>query len=295
MDFIANLIPLAAEPYPVSAPFSHERTLVGLSMLAAVLGSYTFLEAAARGKTHRGAAAVLWMACAGGVLGVCVWATHFLGLLAMETPLQHGFILAPTVISAIITVVSLGLCAAILGTKPSWAAVIVAGSAVGVCMIVMHYLGMQGLRIEAVLSYRPVPIVVTSIGALGAVVCAFLFAHHLDSSWLRGVLAFPMGAGIAGLHYTDMAATIITPRPAFASAPEAPVMLLSLAVTGGVVLAVAAALGAVVLDRKRAEARQAREEAQTDVVVIPHPARRSADADGGDTIIHIPDRTMRGR
>jgi NO-binding membrane sensor protein with MHYT domain len=238
------------------------------------------------------------MAAAGAMLGAGIWATHFIGMLAFQSPLKHGFAFLPTTISALV-VIGLG-CAAftLAGLRPTWRSLLIAGACVGLGAILMHFLGMRGLRIEAALSYRPIPVAATSLGAVVAGVAALRLAHRTSPSWLRGVAAFPMGAVIAGLHYTDAAATIITPRPAFAPPPQtdAAPMMATLVIAAMVFLS-AVALLAAALDRGAAR-RAARGDASAvstaptagaDVIVIPNPSRQ-ADA---DTIILAPDRNGR--
>ena len=292
MDLLFGLIPLASDPNAEGAPFTHDRTLVGVSMLAAVVTAYAFLEMAARARAHTGVTAALWRTAAGAMMGGGIWATHFIGLVAFETPLEHGFFFMPTAISCVVGIVCGALAFLIAGERPSWPALLMTGVGVGVGMVVMHYLGMLGLRIEAELSYRPIPVAATSAGALLGIVTAFLLGHRLDSSWLRGVLAFPMGAVTAGLHYTDIAATIITPKPAFTPPQQdsdALLALLAIAATG---IIVGLALAAVVYDRRRADAPPEKRDT-SDVVVIPHPSRRASDEEG--TVVHIPDRNARSR
>jgi hypothetical protein len=103
-------------------------------------------------------------------------------------------------------------------------------------------------------------------------IAAIWLAYRIDSSWLRAALAFPLGAIAAGLHYTDIAALVITPQPQF----EAPAGVNSepwqaLGIGLATACAVIAALSAVAIDRLMAERNAL--EAERNVVEIPHPSQ----------------------
>jgi PAS domain S-box-containing protein len=85
----------------------------------------------------------------------------------------------------------------------------------GAAIAGMHYLGMRGMLVPLGMTYS-VPLVALSI--LIAVVAsgaALRIAHGLrapDAPWrLRAVSAVVMGAAIAGMHYTGMAAAAFSP------------------------------------------------------------------------------------
>jgi NO-binding membrane sensor protein with MHYT domain len=267
---LVNLIPLEPDASVVSAPYSHDKTLVGASMLIAVVTAYAFQELAARARAHTRAVSLAWNVAAGGMFGGSVWLTHLMGMLALETPLVHGLDPAATTVSGIVGLLSGCLAFAVAEAKPPWWRLIPAGLIVAAGGIVMHYLGMQGLRIEAELTYRAPMIVVTSIGASVMCIAAIWLAYRIDSSWMRAALAFPFGAAAAGLHYTDMAALVITPRPQFE--PQTfvnPEPWQALGIALATACAVIAALSAVAIDRLMAERNAL--EADRNVVEIPHP------------------------
>ena len=148
------LIPLAAASSEPTAPFTHDQVLAAVSMAAAVAGCYAALELGARAQARTGLAGAIWLAAAGLLLGAGVWAMHFVALVALETPLLRGFEVGPTVASCVIALV-FGASGFVLGGRHwrSWRYG-VAGVWFGVGSILMHYVGMQGLLIDADLSYR---------------------------------------------------------------------------------------------------------------------------------------------
>jgi len=266
-----GLIPLAADPDAVSAPFTHDRAIMGLSMIAGVIGAYAALEAAGEAIVHRGAARLMWLLISGAVMGAGVWDTHWIGLLAFSNPLLHGF--DPT-----LTLYSLAAAAggSALAFSTSWDGapwrIALAGVLGGLCAIWMHYLGMHGLVIEAELTYRPLWALLSGAAAVIAITIGYWLAHNLATSWLRAAVALPIGAVATGIHYFDVGATVITPAPQFTAAPEPPaVFMAALAALGGLILLVGLTLAGVAWSRRRAATAAADPTRDDYVVVIPTP------------------------
>jgi NO-binding membrane sensor protein with MHYT domain len=262
-----------AAPGAVSAPYSHDQALVGLSMLVSVAGAFTFLELAGRAKVRMRRGGV-WRAASGAMLGFSVWATHIIGLFAFQTPLMRGLDFWLTGGSAALAMAS-GVSAMLISApRAKWRSVVVAGAFAALGAIVMHYLGLGGMRIEAALSYRLEFAALTGLGAFGAALIALWLANALNESWMRIVAALPVGAGMAGLHYLDMAATVITPRPVFEPPADLAPWAGALAMTAATAAVIASALLATAIDRRALALRRARggdDDAAT-VVYVPEVA-----------------------
>lgn len=216
---LGGLIPLAPGSGGPSAPFTHDRVLAALSMAAAVAGCYAALELGGRAQARQGLVSMLWQAGAGLMLGAGVWAMHFIALVALETPLMRGFAAAPTIASCLIalTFASTGF---VLGGRQwrSWRYA-AAGLWFGVGSILMHYVGMQGLVIDAELSYRPLFVVGTALGAIACSMLGLWLCATPHPGWVRVGVAFPMGATIASLHFFDIAGSVLAPKPSFEPPP----------------------------------------------------------------------------
>jgi NO-binding membrane sensor protein with MHYT domain len=282
----ASFVSLAARDTP-GAPFTHDRTIVALSLLVAIAMAFAFLELGERARTNVGARARAWNAAAGGMFGLCVWSPHFIGLLALKSPLAHGVTLAPALASAALMITFGAAALLVAGPLPTFRRVALVGLGLGLCGVFMHYIGMAGLRVEATLSYRTGPALMTMLGAVVGSALALWVAHRLETPWRRIALAFPTGAIASGLHYVDVASTVMTPNPDFA-APAA-TSNLGLAMASAVV-GVAVAIGAVILaasDRRlapKASDLTSGGASGENVVVIPR--RRTANSD--DHVVIVP-------
>ena len=188
-----------------------------LSVVIAISTSFFALELARRFRLDDAVWASLSL---GGVLGYGIWAMHFIGMIAMELPTNVAYRLPLTLLSGVLAVGFL-IAASVFMFRGAPTLLRILGSGViagtGICL--MHYLGMAALEINAVSSYRPVPFALSVLIAVGAAsVAFFLFSRVMTAAFSFGVrlsiqigAALTMGAAIAGMHYTGMAAVQFKP------------------------------------------------------------------------------------
>ncbi|MBI1185996.1 MAG: hypothetical protein GC206_01410 [Alphaproteobacteria bacterium] len=272
---LLGLIPFTADPDAISAPYAHDRAILGLSLIAGVIGSFAALELAGRATLHRGATRAGWMLASGAIMGAGVWATHWIGLLAFESPLLHGYDLQLTGLSAAVAI-SISALAFLVSWDGSLLRLILAGALGGACAIAMHYIGMAGLQIEAEVSYRPVWFALSSAGAVIAITIGYWLAHVLDDTRLRAATALVIGAIAAGLHYFDVFSTVIAPAPQFTPAASPEPFGPALASLGALIVLCAAALGATILDRRRQATAANDPESAGYVIEIPTASENGA-------------------
>src|SRR6476660_6275615 len=83
----------------------YQLLLVAISVLVAIVASYTALALAERVGSAKGRAAVPWIVGGGLALGTGIWAMHFVGMLALQRPIPLGYDLEMTVGSWLLPVV----------------------------------------------------------------------------------------------------------------------------------------------------------------------------------------------
>ncbi len=191
--------------------------LVLLSVLVAMLGSFTALAHAQRMRESSGRSARIWMVTGGLTLGLAIWSMHFIGMLAFHLPVPLGYDLPLTLLSALPAI-----AAALLGfyvlREPDISAprIIVSGLLMGLGISVMHYTGMAALRMSPPISYDP-PIFILSVAiAVIASWGALLMMYRGECVKLPPMLRFVlggaiMGMAISGMHYTAMLGANIAP------------------------------------------------------------------------------------
>jgi diguanylate cyclase (GGDEF)-like protein len=195
-------------------PSVYNHWLVGLSLLVAMLVSYTALRLAARVATSEGRGSRIWLGVGAIAMGVGIWSMHFVGMLAFSVPIPLAYNIFVTLASLAVAVITSGFALSITSggrlTTPR-----LAGSAVimGSGIAVMHYMGMGAITIIPSIAYDPLLVALSILIAIVASFVALWLFFHLreDNSpyqqLKRIAAAVVMGLAISGMHYTGMAAS----------------------------------------------------------------------------------------
>src|SRR6202041_144981 len=69
-------------------PGSYDYGLVVLSVLIAILASYTALDLAGRVTVSRGRARAVWLTGGATAMGIGIWSLHYIGMLAFSLPVS---------------------------------------------------------------------------------------------------------------------------------------------------------------------------------------------------------------
>lgn len=182
--------------------------LVFLSYCISVLGSYTALKLAAGMVLSRDNTFWVWLLAAAFALGGGgIWAMHFVGMLAYETPVDFGYDLGITMMSLVLAVAVVAVGLYIVALKPEGIGHLLAGGTVtGLGVTAMHYSGMAAMVMPGKLVYDPALVGASMLIAIGAAICALWLAFNVRQSWQRIASAMVMGFAVCGMHYTGMAA-----------------------------------------------------------------------------------------
>jgi diguanylate cyclase (GGDEF)-like protein len=191
---------------------SYVPSLVLVSVLVAVLASYTSLDLAGRVASAKGRAAAMW-GCGGALsMGIGIWSTHFIGMLAFDLPIELAFDLPITSLSLLIAILSSGL-ALWLVSQPRLLPMQLAFGALltGAGISAMHYTGMASLRMHPAINYHMPTVLVSLVIAVAAAAISLWIAFRLREqtpyvALARGASAAVMGLAIVGMHYSGMAA-----------------------------------------------------------------------------------------
>lgn len=193
-------------------PGSYNLWLVLISLVVAMLASYTALDMAGRITAAQGRPARLWLAGGSAAMGSGIWSMHFIGMLAYHLPIAMGYDPWITGLSWLLGIISSALALKLVSQKELTNRQLAMGAVMmgaGVCA--MHYTGMAAMRMSPAIHYK-MPLVLASIAiavaASGAALwLAFRLRQHSSQiRLLRVSSAVVMGCAIAGMHYTAMAA-----------------------------------------------------------------------------------------
>lgn len=191
---------------------TYSPALVFISLCVAILASYTALDLTGRIATARGRTAYLWMGGGALAMGYGVWSMHFIGMLALELPLELGYDLGLTLWSLLVAILSCGF-ALWLVSQPSLPALqlLLGALIMGAGISAMHYSGMAALKMQPGIDYDPTLFGLSLVIAVGASAAALSIAFRLRKQTpyvrlIRGGASVVMGLAIVGMHYTGMAA-----------------------------------------------------------------------------------------
>jgi NO-binding membrane sensor protein with MHYT domain len=189
-------------------PFRWDLSLVALSYVAAVVGSFAALRCAAaipfgRGRVNWNA---LW-AAAIALGGGGIWFMHFIGMSAFDAPtsLLVRYDLVTTVGSMLAAIVVAASALYLVGRDPKRTVnVLIGGVFAGGGVAIMHYIGMDAMRMRAIIQWNP-SIIAISVGiAIVAAIAALWLTFHTRGVYQSAAAALVMGVAVCGMHYTGM-------------------------------------------------------------------------------------------
>ena len=237
--------------------YAHDLRLVAVGALVCVLAAFTVFTiidhvrlSPARSRT--------WVILAGLVSGIGIWATHFIAMLAYQSPVPVAYdpllTLASAAAGTVMTGAGWGLS---LGKERIWT--VAAGLKVAAGITTLHFVGMNAARMKATVVWDG------GLVAASLVACSLLsiIALHL-SRHPRGMIpwrpALALIGAVCSLHFVAMGAVTMVPGGGH---PVAGALLdrraLVILVTAGAILIVAIGFFVVlfsrVSDREKAAAK----------------------------------------
>jgi diguanylate cyclase (GGDEF)-like protein len=227
---------------------SYDTGLVTLSLLIAVLASYTALDMAGRVAAAKGRSALFWLIGGSIAMGIGIWSMHFIGMLAYRFPMPMRYDPAITLLSLVIAILSsLFALWIVCHSSLSWQQLVFGAATMGAGVCTMHYTGMAAMRMNSAIHYDPTLFVLSVAISVVASGAALWMAFRLRGSAAgtrrrRAGAATVMGLAIAGMHYTGMAAARFQMSghdPVGASGVSNSWLALLITVSAGAVLSIA--------------------------------------------------------
>jgi diguanylate cyclase (GGDEF)-like protein len=206
---------------------TYNNWIVALSLLVAILASYTALDLASRITASAGAAAVAWLLGGAFAMGMGIWSMHFIGMLAFSLPIAMAYDVGTTLVSMLIAIVVSGF-ALLTVTRRSLSVrnLIAGGVLMGIGISSMHYTGMAAMEVQPGIRYDRALFAASIAIAIAASTAALWISFTLRSHGGKRVFArvgsaVIMGVAIVGMHYTGMAAANFAPDTICLSGPLA--------------------------------------------------------------------------
>ncbi|MFV9712127.1 MULTISPECIES: putative bifunctional diguanylate cyclase/phosphodiesterase [unclassified Pantoea] len=194
-------------------PVTWDSVLICVSLIVVFIASFTALDTAGRVAVSRGWSARLWLLVGGIVMGIGVWAMHFIGMLAMMMPMMMRYDTRLTILSLLVAILAsvLAFGQTVGGLHLTRQRLLRGTLILGAGVVVMHYLGMYALLIEPQPEWNALLVALSVLIAFAASGLALWLAFHLRQGdhhlmLMRGLASLVMGIAIAGMHYVGMAA-----------------------------------------------------------------------------------------
>jgi NO-binding membrane sensor protein with MHYT domain len=126
---------------------TYDPILVAVSVVVAIAASFTGLQLTTGINALGPAERKMVIAKAAIALGSGIWSMHFVGMLAVRLPIVIAYDALPTLISALlaILVVGLGLILLHFGVRTQ-RRIVAVGCLTGLGIVLMHYVGMAAVR-----------------------------------------------------------------------------------------------------------------------------------------------------
>ncbi|WP_214853264.1 bifunctional diguanylate cyclase/phosphodiesterase [Exiguobacterium sp. s166] len=188
----------------------YEETLVILSVIVAIVGSYASLELNRRlAKAVSLKKRALFVSSL--TMGLSIWGMHFVGMGAFElaVPVKYDWVLMFLSIVPAVTAAWIAFYL-LYYSELTRKKVIIAGTLMGMGIAMMHYLGMVAMQFDGDVRYDAALFTLSIVIAITVAYVALLLLYmtrHVDKKRILIPVAILMGFGISTMHYVGMLGT----------------------------------------------------------------------------------------
>ncbi|HEY1229191.1 MAG TPA: MHYT domain-containing protein [Ramlibacter sp.] len=229
---------------------SYDVGFVVLSYLISVIGAFIALTAVERMRTQpTGSARHLNLAAAAVSLGgIGIWTMHFIGMLSLRLGMGVSYSIPETLLSLFAAVVASGLALYWVSRGRTAIRLLGGGLMFGTAVLVMHYLGMHGMRFNGFFRWSSELVGASVAIAYAAAIAGLWLAFSARKLPLRASASLVIGVAVCAMHYTGMAAAgfvCTSPNPpAFPSGEhlvtslELPALVTTVSLATAVVIAI---------------------------------------------------------
>jgi len=193
---------------------SYHLGMVAVSVLIAVFASFCAFEMAGRKAQHQ-----RWVTLGALMLGVGIWAMHFIGMIAFRLDCGVAYEPWTTGLSMLPGIFAAAMALRVIAREHiSPLSLVFAGSVMGAGVGLMHYSGMAAIRLDGILRYDLglflVSILAAVVLAILALSVKFLITRSslgqkpYVSSLVGGLV---LGGAISSMHYIAMEAAYFIP------------------------------------------------------------------------------------
>ena len=160
---------------------------------------------------------MFWLAGGSATMGLGIWATHYIGMLAWDLPVAVLYDWPTVLVSLVAAVLASGVALFVVSRQRMKLLPTAIGAVLMGCGITsMHYIGMEAMRLPAMCRYSPglvaLSVILAIVISLVALWLTFRCRDEAQVTTPRKLAsALLMGAAIPIMHYTGMAAVTFVP------------------------------------------------------------------------------------
>jgi NO-binding membrane sensor protein with MHYT domain len=181
---------------------------VAMSFALAFIGSLISLMVTRHIRKNNGTVNRTAAITAGIALGgIGVWSMHFVGMLALKLDVASSYGLLEGGVSLIAAIACTSAALVIVSKAPEKLLRILGGGLLlGLGVVVMHYLGMYGMKIDGYIIWDTTMVAVSVLIAVVAATAALWLAFNTRSLGSRIAASSVMAVAVCAMHYTGMGA-----------------------------------------------------------------------------------------
>ena len=182
--------------------------LVAISFALAFIGSLIALMVTRRIRRQNGDVNRTTAITAGVALGgIGVWSMHFMGMVALKLNVASSYGILESAVSLIAAIACTSIALIIVSKAPDrLPRILGSGLMLGSGVVVMHYLGMYGMKISGYIVWDFGMVAVSVLIAIVAATAALWLAFNTNSMGSRIAASAIMAVAVCAMHYTGMGA-----------------------------------------------------------------------------------------
>jgi methyl-accepting chemotaxis protein PixJ len=182
--------------------------LVVLSIITACMAAFSALKIVGRINAAQSFVVKgVWLTIGAVIMGIGVWAMHFVAMVAFILPVPVGYSIPITIISVFPSIFASAVMLHVISRdKIGIQQLLLGGTLMGAGIGVMHYTGMAAMQMDALMLYDPLLFIVSVIVAVVLATLALYTKSFAGSNlpfqanWREPVAALIMGFAVSGMH-----------------------------------------------------------------------------------------------
>ena len=223
----------------------HDWRFVGLAAVVCLVAAYACMSLLRHARQSDGRFRLVWVWVAAVAVGLGIWATHFIGMLALRPGFTLNYSLLLTAASLLIAIAICGLGIGVATRGRSMADHALGGAVVGIAIASMHFIGIAALVMGGTIGWN-FGLAAVSI-LVGMMLGGLSFIAAQNGRLLLGAVLLTLA--ICGMHFTAMGAADLSRCYPLMAAGNIDNGWLSVGVAVISLLVLGAVCGSVLLDR----------------------------------------------